>query len=294
MLSVELSGLKLKNPLMLASGILGTSVETLNAISEHVGAVVTKSIGVERREGYRNPCVLNWSCGLINAVGLESPSAEEFSNELKSFNRKSALIVSLYGSSPEEFSKLVGIFDFVDAFELNLSCPHAKGLGLEVGGDPDLVFDIVRAVKSSTDRPVFVKISPHVDVVEIGKACEEAGADGVVAVNTLRGMVIDVVSRRPVLSNVSGGLSGDAIKPLAVKCVWDLYEELSIPIIGCGGVKTWKDVVEFLLAGARCVQIGSAVYLSLGVFRCILEGLRSYLRSHGEGVEDLIGQAHRG
>ena len=293
MLEVELSGLRLKNPLMLASGILGVSVESLNEISEDVGAVVTKSVGIEGRKGYRNPCVLNWSCGIVNAVGLESPPAEVFREELSRFNGKSALIVSLYGSEPEDFSRLVRIFDTADAFELNLSCPHAKGLGLEVGSDPELVKDIVRSAKSSTEKPVFVKISPHVDVVEIGKACEEAGADGLVAINTLRGMLIDVMSRRPILSNLSGGVSGDAIKPIAVKCVWDLYEEVDIPIIGCGGIRSWRDAVEFMLAGARCVQIGSAVYLSKGVFRSIAEGIRAYLRLFGESIEDIIGAAHR-
>ncbi len=290
---VELATLKLRNPLMLASGILGSSVHSLNRLSSHVGAVVTKSVGLVGRMGNPNPCVINWRCGILNAVGLASPPAKDFAEELSRFNGSCPLIVSLYGSKPEEFAELVEMFDMADAFELNLSCPHAERLGLEVGKDPELVREIVRVVKSRTDKPVFVKLSLHMDYVEVGKVCEEAKADGVVAINTLRGMAIDVVSRKPILSNISGGVSGEAIKPIALKCVWDLFEELGIPIIGCGGITNWKDVLEFILAGATAVQIGSALFHSVHVFESITESLRSYLRICGENLSDLIGSAHK-
>ena len=292
-LEVELAGLKLKNPLMLASGILGSYVSSLNRIARHAGAVVTKSVGLKAREGYRNPCVINWRCGILNAVGLASPSAKDFAKELSNFRRDCPLIVSLYASNPEDFAKLVDHFPMADAFELNLSCPHAKKLGLEVGKDPDLVKEIVKAVKASTDKPVFAKLSFHMDIVEIGKVCEEAKADGIVAINTVGGMAIDIVSRKPILSNVSGGVSGEAIKPIALKCVWDLFEELSIPIIGCGGITNWKDVIEFVLAGATAVQIGSALFYSRNIFKSLIESLKSYLRMYGEDLRDLIGQAHK-
>ncbi len=291
-LEVVVAGLRLKNPLMLASGILGSRASSLSLLSEHAGAVVTKSVGLEGREGYRNPCVINWRCGVLNAVGLASPPAKDFAKELSSATYRCPLIVSLFGSSPEEFSKLVEMFPFASAFELNLSCPHASKAGLEVGRDEELVEEIVRAVKERTDKPVFAKLSAHMDVLSVAKVCEEAGVDGVVAINTLRGMAIDIVSRKPVLSNVSGGVSGKAIKPVALKCVWDLYEELSVPIIGCGGITDWRDVVEFVLAGASAVQIGSAFFFSLHVFESIAESLRSYLRMCGEDLKDLIGVAH--
>jgi len=181
-----------------------------------------------------------------------------------------------------------------DAFELNLSCPHARNVGLAVGSDPELVREIVIEVKKATSKPVFAKLSPNVkDVVEIGKAAEEGGADGVVAINTVKGMSIDIFSKKPVLSNISGGVSGEAIKPIAVKCVWDLYEELDVPIIGAGGVTTWKDVIEFMLAGATAVQIGSALFYSYRIFYSLKESLIAYTRWTGEKLSELIGTAHR-
>jgi len=291
MLEVELANLKLKNPLILASGILGSYVSSLNRIAKHAGAVVTKSVGLVAREGYKNPCVINYKHGIINAVGLASPSAEDFARELSGFNKMCPLIVSLYASNPEDFAKLTSYFPMADAFELNLSCPHVKGFGLTVGSDPKLVKSIVESVKSSTDKPVFVKLSFE-NIVKIGKAAEEGGADAVVAINTIRGMAIDILSKKPILSNVSGGVSGEAIKPIALKCVWDLFNEIDIPIIGCGGITTWKDVVEFLLAGATAVQIGSALFYSYNVFESIIEGLKSYLRIQGLKVKELIGLAH--
>ena len=290
---MEVGRLNLKNPIMLASGILGSHVGSLNRIAKQAGAVVTKSVGLEGREGYKNPCVVTWECGILNAVGLSSPPAKDFARELRSFNKSCPLIVSLFGSNPEEFVELVKIFDFADGFELNLSCPHAKGLGLEVGRDFDLVYEIIRKVKGKTDKPVFAKVSANLDYVELAKVCESAKADGIVAINTVRGMAIDIVSKRPVLSNVSGGVSGMAIKPIALKCVWDIYEEVNIPVIGCGGISNWKDVVEFALAGAKAVQVGSAFYHSYDVIGNILEGLNSYLRINGLRFEDLVGLAHR-
>ncbi len=294
MLEVELCGLKLKNPMILASGILGSHISSLNKIAENAGAVVAKSVGVEAREGYKNPVVINYSHGMINAVGLASPGARKFAEELANFSKAAPLIVSLYASKPKEFASLTSYFPMADAFELNLSCPHARNVGLAVGSDPELVKEIVIEVKRATSKPVFAKLSPNVrDVVEIGKAAEEGGADGVVAINTVKGMSIDIFSKKPILSNISGGVSGEAIKPIAVKCVWDLYEELEIPIIGAGGVTTWKDVIEFMLAGATAVQIGSALFYSYRIFYSLKESLIAYTRWTGEKLSELIGAAHR-
>jgi dihydroorotate dehydrogenase (NAD+) catalytic subunit len=292
MLEVELCKMKLKNPLILASGILGSYASSLNTIAENAGAVVTKSVGLEEKEGYRNPVVINLAHGILNAVGLASPGVEKFSEELKRFSKASKLIVSLFASSPKEFSKLVGYFELADAFELNLSCPHVKDVGLTIGNDAELVKEIVKAVKRETSKPVFPKLSAVSDYIEVAKAAEEGGADGIVAINTLKGMAIDIATKKPILSNISGGLSGEAIKPVAMKVVWDLYEELKIPIIASGGVTTWKDVIEFILGGARAVQIGSAIFYSYRIFYSLKESLIAYLRKEKTSIEDLVGLAH--
>ena len=291
-LEIELCGLNLKNPLILASGILGSSADSLNKMAEDAGAVITKSVGVEGREGYKNPTVINWSCGLINAIGLAAPPAKEFAEELENYAKAAPLIVSFYGSSKDEFKNLVETFPMADAYEINLSCPHAARLGFDVGSDLDLSSTIVNTMKDSTDKPIIVKISAMHDYVKLAKALEDAGADAIAITNTLRGMKIDIISKKPVLSNVSGGVSGKAIKPIAIKCVYDLYKEIEIPIIGCGGITTFEDVLEFMLAGARAVDIGSAVFYSRRIFYSIKEGLLAYLRSSGEKIQDLIGLAH--
>ena len=291
MLDVELCGLKLKNPLILASGILGSSVHSLNRIAEHAGAVITKSIGLERREGYKNPTVLNWKCGLINAVGLASPSAKEFAKELERYSKAAPLIVSIYGSKPEDFEKLVEILRIADAFEINLSCPHANGF--EIGKDIDLSIKIIKSIKRKTNKPIIAKISAMHDYIHLSKELEKAGVDAITITNTIKGLRIDIITKKPILSNIVGGVSGEAIKPIALKCVYDLYEEVDIPIIGCGGITTFKDVLEFILAGATAVEIGSAVFYSYNIFYSIRESLYEYLRMTGERIEDLIGAAHR-
>jgi len=293
MLEVELCGLKLKNPMILASGILGSYSASLNRIAAHAGAVVSKSVGIEPREGYRNPVIVNYEHGFINAVGLSSPGAKKFSEELSKFDKKTPLIVSLFASNPEEFASLTEYFPFADAFELNLSCPHAERAGLVVGSDAEMVREILHAVKKSTEKPVFAKLSPNTDIVKIGKAAEKGGADGVVAINTVKGMSIDIFTKKPILSNISGGVSGEGIRPIAVKCVWDLYENLKIPVIGVGGITTWKDVVEFMLAGAKAVQIGSALFYSYRLFFSLKESLLAYMRMNEISAEDIVGMAHR-
>ncbi|WP_202318879.1 dihydroorotate dehydrogenase [Archaeoglobus neptunius] len=295
-LEIELCGLRLKNPLMLASGVLGSSVHSLNLIARDAGAVVTKSVSLEGREGYRNPTVINWSCGLINAVGLASPPAVEFAEELKDFTNESPLIVSLYGYTPEDFSRLAEIFDeslpFKHGYEINLSCPHVKGAGYDVGSDLELSSAIVMALKDSTENPVFAKISAMHDYVNLAKKLEKVGVDGISISNTLRGMKIDIVSKKPVLSNISGGVSGKAIKPIALKCVYDLYRELEIPVVGCGGVTSFEDVLEFIFAGANAVQIGSAVYYSRRIFYSLKESLIAYTRANNCTITELVGTAH--
>ncbi|MCX8172980.1 MAG: dihydroorotate dehydrogenase [Archaeoglobaceae archaeon] len=292
MLEVDLCGIKLKNPLILASGILGSFSSSLNEFAKDAGAVVTKSVSIEGREGYKNPTVINWKCGLINAVGLASPPAKDFAEELKKFNKSSPLIVSIYGKGIEDFSELVKILEMADAFELNLSCPHVKGAGIDIGRDIKLSSEIVKAAKKVTDKPIIAKLSALHDYIKLAKKLERSGVDAITITNTLPGMRIDVLSRKPVLSNITGGISGPAIKPIALKCVFDLYKVLKIPIIGCGGITTFEDVLEFLMAGARAVQIGSAVYFSKKIFYSLKESLTVFLEDNGCTIADLIGVAH--
>jgi len=294
LLEVEVAGIRMKNPLILASGVLGSYASSLNRISKNAGAVVSKSVGIDEIEGYKNPTIINYPHGIINAVGLSSPGAKRFYEELKRYKGDAPLIVSIVSTSPEGFAEVVKHFPIASAFELNLSCPHVKNFGLSLGSNPKVVREVVRSVKKVTKKPVFVKLSPNVeDIVTIGKSAEKAGADGVVAINTLKGMAIDIYTRKPILSNISGGVSGEGIKPIALKCVWDLYEELNIPIIGAGGITTWKDVIEFLLAGASAVQIGSAFYYSHRYFYSIKESLIAYARWKEENLSEIIGKAHQ-
>ena len=299
-MDVEIAGLKLRNPTILASGILGITAECLMKVARAgAGALTTKSIGLEPREGYKNPTVIQVECGILNAVGLPNPGIRRFTEEIKKLqDLKVPLIVSIYGFSSEEYAKVAEIAaeTGADAIELNLSCPHIKGCGAEIGKDPEMVSLIVEMVKEAVDCPVFAKITPNVaDIKEIAKAAASAGADAITAINTIRAMAIDVETCRPILANKIGGLSGGAIKPIAVRCVYEIYEAVDIPVIGCGGVRTWRDAVEFMLAGALAIQIGSAIaYEDLSIFKRIADGIEDYLsRKKFRSVRDIVGLAHK-
>ncbi|MEM3387079.1 MAG: dihydroorotate dehydrogenase [Nitrososphaerales archaeon] len=299
-ITVNLRGLKIKNPLMLASGILGVSAELImKALEAGAGAVVTKSISLKPREGYRNPTIVAVECGYINAIGLANQGARAFLKELKRIKEQSTpIVVSLFAENEEEFAKLAQIFEHshVKAYELNLSCPHVKGVGLEVGHDPKLVKKIVKRVKEVSKKPVYVKLSPNLpNIVEVAVAAEKAGADAITATNTIRAMAIDVDAAKPILSNKVGGLSGKALKPISLRCVYEIFEYVKIPLIGSGGIATWRDAVEYLLAGASALQIGSAIaYEGLEVFKKISEGLTSYLKARGyKSVSEIVGLAHK-
>jgi len=298
-LSFEVGSLKMKNPLMLAAGTVGLSPHIFPRLAEaEAGAVVTKSISVEPREGYRNPTLVEVECGYVNAVGLANPGVKEFSKELMDMRGKPIpIIVSLFGSKPEEFIQMVSILEEtpIDGYELNLSCPHVEKVGLEIGQDPGMVSDIVGAAKRHASKPVFAKLSPNVtDIVGVASAAEEAGADGVTAINTVRAMAIDVETGRPILSNRLGGLSGPAVKPVAVRCVYEISKNVDIPVIGCGGVTNWTDAVELMMAGASAVQIGSAVaYRGFKVFEEVLLGIQEYLVKKGlKSIGDIVGISH--
>ena len=300
-LSVSIAGLRLANPTMLASGILGYSAESLENILEGgAGAVVTKSVGLKPRVGYANPTVVQVSCGLINAIGLPNPGIAEFVSEIRTAKTilTIPLIVSVYGFSAEEYAtvakKAAGAG--ADAVELNVSCPHVKETGSEIGQNSEILKEVVGKVKATVHKPVFVKLSPNVtDIANLAEAATKAGADALTAINTVRAMAIDTETAIPILSNKTGGLSGPAVKPIAIRCVYDIYERVKVPIIGCGGIINWRDAVEFLLAGASAVQIGTAIATEgFSIFKSVTRGIESYLRKKGfESVNEIVGLSHR-
>lgn len=299
-LTVSLSSLKMRNPLMLASGILGNTGAVLRRVAEAgAGAVVTKSIGLKPRKGYLNPTIVEVDCGFINAMGLPNPGVDVFLEELKIARKSNVpVIASVFGSTVDEYVEVAYRMEQAgaDAIELNLSCPHAGGL-IQFSQEPQKTFEVVNAVKSTVKIPVFAKLTAEVtSIVEVGRAAERGGVDGVTAINTLRAMVIDIEAARPILSNKFGGLSGRAIKPIAIRCVYELYEELNIPIIGVGGILDYRDVVEFMMAGASAVQIGSAIAIrDLNIFKEITVNLEEYVEEEGyRSLKSIIGLAHEG
>lgn len=299
-LALKVAGLKLANPTILAAGILGMSGLTLKrAADAGAGAVVTKSLGLKPRSGYSNPTVAQVESGLVNAMGLPNPGIGHFAQEMQEAEGITVpIIASIYAFTPQEFAavatKAIGIG--ADGVELNVSCPHAEKTGAEIGQDPKLVEEAVKTTKKSVKAPVFVKLTPNVaNIGELAKAAEKGGADAVTAINTVRAMVIDVETCQPVLGNKVGGLSGPAIKPIAVRCVYEIYEAVKIPVVGCGGIATWRDAVEFIQAGASAVQIGTAVATKgLSVFKQVTEGIERFLDMKGFGsVEEIVGISHR-
>lgn len=286
---------------MLASGILGYATETLERIVEDgAGAVVTKSVGITPREGYANPTIVQTNCGLINAMGLPNPGIDEFVKEIHEAKNtlNVPLIVSVYGFSTEEYAKVAkkAMNAGADAVELNVSCPHVKETGSEIGQNPKILTEVVEKVKAVVDKPVFVKLSPNVtSIAETAEAAVKAGADAITAINTVKAMAIDTETAMPILSNKIGGLSGPAIKPIAVRCVYEIYEQVKVPIVGCGGITNWRDAVEFLLAGATAVQIGTAVALKgPNIFKAVNQGIDAYLKRNGfRSVEEIVGLSHR-
>jgi len=284
---------------MLAAGVLGISSSLLKKVAEAgAGAVVTKSIGLEPCIGYPNPTVVNINFGLLNAMGLANPGIKAFSKDMAELKRlKVPVIVSIFASNERDFAKLAEETEKAGAtaLELNVSCPHIQGVS-QICQDTDLLSEVIKSVKASVKIPVFTKISPNVtDISTVAKVAEDAGSDAVTAINTIRAMVIDTETGRPILSNKIGGLSGPAIRPIAVRCVYEISKVLKIPIIGCGGVSSWKDALELILAGATAVQIGTALKNGrLNIFREVVSGLKNYLEEKEyTGVKDIIGLSHK-
>ncbi|MEK6966380.1 MAG: dihydroorotate dehydrogenase [Thermoproteota archaeon] len=298
-LSTSIGSIQIERPTMLASGILGISLDVFNRIYKAgAGAVVTKSLSKEPWEGYPNPTIFSVKGGgWLNAIGLSNPGAPYFAKMI-SQNKEIPIIVSLVGSVEDDFTFMIKQFESckILAFELNLSCPHVEKVGLEVGDDPELVKKIIKKIKSVTKTPIIAKVglgtTNYLDTV---LAAQESGADAITAINTLRAMAIDVETERPILSNKIGGLSGTPIKPVAVRCVYEISSKYDIPIIGCGGISSWEDAVEFILAGASAVQLGSVVGDNwLSVFDDINNGIMKYMEKKGfSKIEEMIGRAKR-
>jgi len=297
-LSVEFAGIKLPNPTILASGILGVSGEILIRVSRAgAGAVVSKSFNRMGREGYRNPSFIEVQGGFLNALGIPNPGMEEMREEVETASKQGIrVIASVFGFDAEEFAEAAAMGEKggAIAIELNVSCPHVKEVGVEIGQRPRVVADVTRAVKSRVRVPVLVKLSPNVtDITEIAKAAESAGADGITAINTVLGTAVDVDSGFPILGGVLGGLSGPAIHPIALRAVYQIRQAVSIPIIGVGGIEDWKGAVEMMMAGASAVQIGSAVTTKgLDVFREVTMGLGKFLERKGyRSVREIVSMA---
>ncbi|MFH1013489.1 MAG: dihydroorotate dehydrogenase [Thermoplasmatota archaeon] len=291
--------LHLKNPTMLASGIMNEDAGSMKRVLQSgAAAVVTKSIGLQPRIGHLNPTFVELECGILNAMGLPNPGIHHYKKEIQEVLETQGIIIgSIFGSTKEEFQELASQMQEagVHAVELNLSCPHAEGYGLEIGQDPKLVKSITSFVKEKISIPVFVKLSSNVnDIVLIAKAAQEGHADALVAINTVKAMSINIDIAKPILAHKTGGYSGKAIKPIGIRCIYDIYEHTSIPLIGVGGITTGKDAVEYIMAGASSFQIGTAVYSrGINVFNQVCEEIETWMKQHDySSIEELIGVAH--
>jgi dihydroorotate dehydrogenase (NAD+) catalytic subunit len=298
-LATSVGTIKLDKPAMLASGILGISLDVFNRLYRSgAGAVVTKSLSSEPWEGYPNPTIFSVNGGgWMNAVGLSNPGASNFAKMIES-NKDVPIIVSLVGSIPEDFEMMINEFKNcnVTAFELNLSCPHVAKVGLEVGDDPELVKKIVTTVKNSTNVPAIAKVGlGTTNYLNTVKIAVDSGINAITAINTVRAMAIDVETQRPILSNKFGGLSGTPIKPIALRCVYEITSKYDIPVIGCGGISTWEDAVEFFLAGASAIQLGSAIGDNwINVFDDINNGVLQYMKKKNYStIKDMVGLAKK-
>ncbi len=297
-LPVKVGGVSLDSPGILASGILDENGYTMKRIFEEgAGAVVTKSIGLEERNGYYPPVVAEGDGWMLNAMGLPNPGINEYGNEISIARRDGAIIIgSIFANSPKDFLKLaLQMQDYgVEAIELNLSCPHVKGFGSEVGSDPVLVKKIISELKGSLKIPIWSKLSPNVTSInEIASAASDS--DALVLINTVRGMAISVEAKQPVLTNVYGGISGSSIKPIGLRLVYEIRKEMDIDILGVGGIENSRDALEYIMAGANAYEIGTAlIKYGRNVFAQVEEGIRQYMKESGiKSLKELVGVAVR-
>lgn len=298
-LEVKIAGLSLKNPVMPASGTFGYGEEFAPFIDlNRLGAIVVKTITLKPTMGNPPPRVIETPCGLLNSIGLQNPGLDVFLREKLPYLRQLSppLIVNIAGRTIDEYAELaerLSAADGVAALEVNISCPNVREGGIVFGTVPAMAARVTAAVKSHTHLPVIVKLTPNVtDITEIARAVEDAGADALSLINTVRGMAIDIKTRRPALASIVGGLSGPAVKPIALYAVWQVAQVVKIPLIGMGGITSAQDAVEFMLAGATAVAVGTAGLVTPKALVEIIDGLEGYLLEEGIGdVKELIGAA---
>jgi len=300
-LSVRIGSLELANPVMTASGTFGYGAEYSEFVDlERLGAVVVKGISLEPMPGNPVPRICETPCGMLNAIGLQNVGLRVFLKEKLPFLRrwKVPVIVNILGHSVEEYTRLAASLEDggVEALELNVSCPNVKAGGIAFGTDPGMLGALVEAVRKATRLPLITKLSPNVtSVADFARTAREAGSDAVSLINTLLGMSIDVEARRPRLANATGGLSGPAVRPVAVRMVWEVFRNVEIPIIGMGGITSGEDALEFILAGASAVAVGTANFVNPRATLDVLEGIEAYLARHGfASIRELVGALRAG
>jgi dihydroorotate dehydrogenase (NAD+) catalytic subunit len=301
-MAVQIGKLRLKNPVMTASGTFGYGEEYADYVDlNRLGAIVVKGLSLLPRLGNPPPRIMETAGGMLNAIGLQNIGVDVFIEEKMPFLRKYdvAVIANIYGESYAEYQKVAKKLSSakgVHALEVNVSCPNVKKGGLSFGSDPKIAALVTRRVKEETDLPVIIKLTPNVtDIAAIAVAVEKAGADAVSLINTLTGMSVDLKTRTPHLKNITGGLSGPAIKPVALRMVWQVVKRVSIPVIGIGGIMTADDALEFLMVGAKAVQVGTANFINPHATIDILEGMQNYLQGNQiKNINDFIGTFNEG
>lgn len=296
-LSVNIGKLQMKNPVMTASGTFGYGEEFADFIDiTRIGGIIVKGTTLHKREGNLYPRMAETPSGMLNAVGLQNKGVKYFSDHIypRIKDIQTHMIVNVSGSAIEDYVKtaeIINELDKIPAIELNISCPNVKQGGMAFGVTTKGVSEVVQAVRSAYKKTLIVKLSPNVtDIAEMARAAEANGADSVSLINTLLGMAIDAERRRPILSTVTGGMSGAAVKPIALRMVWQVAKAVNIPVIGLGGIMNWKDAVEFMLAGASAVQIGTANFIDPAITIKVIDGINDYLERHGcKSVSEIIG-----
>jgi len=296
-MAVSVGGLALKNPVMTASGTFGYAREFESVIDlNRLGAIIVKGLALKPVKGNPPPRIVETACGMLNAIGLENVGIDAFETEKMPFLRtlQPPVIANIYGTTVEEYAALAERIETIDgiaALEVNISCPNVKAGGVVFGVDPLAAARVVAAVRKKTRKTLIVKLSPNVtDVTVIARSVEQAGADAVSLINTITGMAIDIETRRPRLANITGGLSGPAIKPVALRMVWQVAHTARVPVIGIGGIMRAEDAIEFFIAGATAVQIGTANFIDPRTALDVIAGIEHYLRQHGiRDIADLVG-----
>jgi len=293
---VDIGGIEIKNPVMTASGTFGYASEFEELIDlNRLGAIVVKGLSLEPSRGNPPPRIVETPCGMLNAIGLENVGLAAFVKDKLPFLRRleTPVFVNVYGKSTKEYAELVARLEDIDGvsgIEVNISCPNVKSGGMAFGAYPESAAEVVRAIRKQTTKPLMVKLSPNVtDIAEIAKSVEAEGADSISLINTITGMAIDIETRRPKIANITGGLSGPAIKPVALRMVWQVAQSVNVPVVGIGGIMTAKDALEFLIAGAVAVQIGTANFINPHTTTDVIDGIETFLMERNiSDIADII------